>query len=131
MNLISEKLRIAEKDNNLWHLGAIPGNINESIFKVTEETSRKLENNNIKTMGQLFLTHSNLTIDTSRPKDIMQLIRERTNQSLANLIRNLQRMTMQFDNKCANIQKIGMLGWLWIHSKHKFNKKEKWQKLRK
>ena len=47
------------------------------------------------------------------------------NQPLANLIRNLQRMTMQFKNQGANIQKDGSLGWLWIRSKHKFNKKEK------
>ena len=79
MKTISKKLRITEKDNNLWHLGPIKGNINESIFKV--QTSRKLENNNIKTVGQLFLTQSNLTIDTSRPKDVMQLLGERTNQS--------------------------------------------------
>ena len=125
MKTISKKLKIAEKDNNLWHLGAIKGNINESIFKITDETSSKLENNNIKTVGQLFLTHPNLTIDTSRPKDIMQLIGERVNQPLANLIRNLQRMTMQYSNQGANIQKDGTLGWLWIRSSHKFNKEEK------
>ena len=61
MKTISKKLRIAEKDNNLWHHGAIKGNINESIFKVTDETNRKLENNNMNKVGQLFLTHSNLT----------------------------------------------------------------------
>ena len=125
MKTIGKKLSIAEKDDNLWHLGAIKGNINESIFKITEETSRKLENNNIKNVGQLFSTHANLTIDSSRPKDIMQLTGERVNQPLANLIRNLQRMTMQFSNQGANIQKDGSLGWLWIRSKHKFNKEEK------
>ena len=41
MKTISKKLKIAEKDNNLWHLGAIKGNKNESIFKITDETSRK------------------------------------------------------------------------------------------
>ena len=86
---------------------------------------QKTGNNNIKTAEQLSLTNSNLTIDSSRPKDIMKLIEERTNQSLANLVRNLQRMTMQFHNKGANIQKDGSLGWLWICSKHKFNKEEK------
>ena len=34
-------------------------------------------------------------------------------------------MTMQFSNRGANIQKDGMLGWLWIRSRHKFNKEEK------
>ena len=34
-------------------------------------------------------------------------------------------MTMQFNYQGANIQKGGSLGWLWICSKHKFNKEEK------
>ena len=55
----------------------------------------------------------------------MQLIGERVNQPLANLIRNLQRMTMQYNNQGANIQKDGTIGWLWIRSSHKFNKEEK------
>ena len=48
MKTISKKLRIAEKDNNSWHLGAVKGNINEIIFKVTEVTSRKLEITTLK-----------------------------------------------------------------------------------
>ena len=54
MKTISKKLRIMENKIIYGTWGAIKGNINESIFKVAEETSRKLENNNIKTVGQLF-----------------------------------------------------------------------------
>ena len=45
MKTISKKLRSEEKDNNLWHLGAIKGNINESMFSTTLKQNTKTSAN--------------------------------------------------------------------------------------
>ena len=60
----------------MWHMGAINGRSKESIFKITEEMARKLENYNIKRTGQLCMTNLNLSIDTNRPKSMMQLVND-------------------------------------------------------
>ena len=125
MKFISTKLKENEQDNNTWHMSAIKGNSNESIFKITEDTATKLDNNNIRTVGQLFMTNENHTIDTTRPRNMLQLTNERDNIPLKNLITNIQRMTRKFQNKGTNVQKDGTLAWLWIRNCHKFNKEEK------
>ena len=55
---------------------------------------------------------------------MLQLINERDNIPLKNLITNIHRMTRQFQNKGTNIQKDGTLAWLWIRNCYKFNKEE-------
>ena len=57
-----------------------------SLFKITEDTATNLNNNNLKTVGQLFITNPNHTIDTTRPKNMLQLINKRDNIPLRNLI---------------------------------------------
>ena len=106
-------------------MSAIKGNSKESLFKITEDTATKLDNNNIRTVGQLFMTNENHTIDTARPRNMLQVTNERDNIPLNNLITNIQRMTRQFQNKGTNIQKDGTLAWLLIRNCHKFNKEEK------
>ena len=56
---------------------------------------------------------------------MLQLINERDNIPLKNLITNIHRMTRQFQNKGTNIQEDGTLAWLWIRNFFKFNKEEK------
>ena len=60
-------------------MSAIKGNSKESLFKITEDTATKLDNNNIRTVGQLFMTNANHTIDTARPKNMLQLTNEKLN----------------------------------------------------
>ena len=46
-------------------MSAIKGNSKESLFKITEDTATKLDNNNIRTVGQPFMTNENHTINTA------------------------------------------------------------------
>ena len=53
------------------------------------------------------MTNAYDTIDTTRPKNMLQLINERDNIPLKILITKIQRMTKHFQNKGTNIQKDG------------------------
>ena len=55
-------------------MSAIKGNNKESIFKIIEQTATKLDDNNIRTLGQLFMTNANHTIEYTRPKNMLQLL---------------------------------------------------------
>ena len=63
-------------------MSAIKGNSKESLFKITEDTATKLDNNNIRTVGQLFMTNENHTIDTTRPRNMLQQDQETCYSSL-------------------------------------------------
>ena len=45
------KLKENEQDSDTWHMSAIKGKSNKSLFKMTENTATKLDNNNIRTVG--------------------------------------------------------------------------------
>ena len=59
VKFINIKLKENEQDSSTWHMSAIKGNSKESLFKITENTATKLDNNNIRTVGQLFMTNAN------------------------------------------------------------------------
>ena len=66
MKFISMKLKETEQDCDTWHMSTIKGNSKESLFKITEDTATKLNNNNIRAVVQIFMTNAIHTIDTTR-----------------------------------------------------------------
>ena len=78
------KLEENEQDSDTWHMSAIKGNSKESLFKITEHTATKLDKNDIRTVSQLFMTNANHTVDTTRPKNMIQFINERDKIPLKN-----------------------------------------------
>ena len=117
MKFISMKLKETEQDCDTWHMSTIKGNSKESLFKITEDTATKLNNNNIRAVVQIFMTNAIHTIDTTKTKEYATTHQRKRQHSTKKL--NHQSTENDFQNKGANIQRDGTLPWIWVRNCYK------------